>query len=1193
MIPNRVRVSGLGASACFVTSVAAGVLAATLLAFPLTLFAGHVLQLAMWPLFAAALLAGPAGAAVATSVGAAGAWYLGYPLLPSLLILAAAVALGFAHRKPLHPAWSCLLLPPLLTLAMHLAGVHHASGVSSHVLLDSSIALVAAHVVALPGWGLQRSCGGCAATRPLAHRIFVVLAAIGAVLTVAAGAWSGRTMEQSLVRTRTADLEVVGREIADAANVLLREQTRSLAAFGRSLAASGHWGDPARLSGMLQAYVAGQDTLLTMLLADLDGQVVAAATARPGLSLPGGLQLNVKDRDYFRAIVTGRPSFVSGAFRGRGFGSDLIVAVSAPLSVPGQPLLGVVETSLDLKVMERLVGGLAGRPSLDLALMDADGVIVVASGPAMAAPGESFVEPDRTANGGRLVGEAVVPDFGWRVHLSLPVSALQPALESVHGGVLRNATIGLVVSLLASLLLAGWLARPLREYAAALAEDPDGSRGWVLERLRTAPREIRAFALQLQRAQRRQARSRRRLGEVAAEKERLNEELRHLLADLDAQVEARTRVLAEREQQLRSSEVRWRTMAEIAPDAVIVVDEDNRIVFANSAAERLTGHTAADLTGHALDLLVPPSLREGHLRGMRRYLATGERRLDWRSSEIPVVRRDGSQLPCEIAFGEFQLEGRHFFAGYIRDITTRKRAEAELTRARIVAESANRAKDAFLATMSHEIRTPLHGLIGTLDLIAGERPGGQAGQRLQIARNSAHSLLQLANDMLDLSRIESGTLRIEKVAFDLHDLVAEVIGSFEPTATGKGLALAHEVAPDVPGWVEGDPLRLRQVLANLVNNAVKFTEHGGISLRVRRGQGDGVTIDVRDSGIGVPESLRNSIFERFVQADGAHSRRYGGAGLGLAISHLLARAMGGDLTLHETGASGSVFRLSLPLPRSVAPVEDVLATTLRQKSLAASLGGRRVLVVDDNPANRYVVEAYLLELGVASVLTENGAAAVACLERERFDAVLMDVQMPGMDGYQATREIRVRLGLDVPVIAMTANAARGERDRCIEAGMNELLVKPFACADVGAMLAAVLERGRAGPASAAEAVTVEAPLVDAESSRSVLRFFRDRPEMLRKLLGTLRDSLTEHLAQLSVRPFPSTEVVAQRLHGLKGAAAMYGAERLRFAAEDLEARVRAGEPLGQLEREFAQLDAVGRETLAGIARLMEPAGPGA
>jgi PAS domain S-box-containing protein len=631
-------------------------------------------------------------------------------------------------------------------------------------------------------------------------------------------------------------------------------------------------------------------------------------------------------------------------------------------------------------------------------------------------------------------------------------------------------------------------------------------------------------------------------------------------------------------------------MAEIAPDGVIVIDSDNRIVFVNSATARMVGKPAPELIGRDLDVMIPARLRNGHHAGVRRYLATGERRLDWRSAEIPMQQAGGREVMVEIAFGEYRLEGRRFFAGYLRDITARKLHERQVTEARDLAESANRAKDAFLATMSHEIRTPLHGLIGTLDLLAREGLVGKAADRLSIARNSARALLQIANDVLDLSGIEAGRVRIERVSFDLRDLVTTVVGAFEPAAVEKGLDLESRIDGDVPGWVEGDPLRLRQILANLINNSLKFTARGSIALSVSASDGS-VVFAVHDTGVGVPPDKREHIFERFAQADDERSRRFGGVGLGLAISRLLARAMGGDLVLTDSGPAGSTFRLQIPLAAaSTERAADASSITMRQRLVGLAPLSIRVLVVDDNPANRYVVEAYLQELGAEVVLTDGADACLEELRRGRFDLVLMDVQMPGRDGYAATREIRDTLQLDVPVVAMTANANIGERARCTAARMNDLLVKPFSVAE----LDDVVSRNVPAPGQPPEPPAPhrvppsrEEPLLDSEASQALVGRFANRPATAQRLYSALQESIAMHLDALRDPAAQSIPSMLAALHSLKGATGMYGATRLQHQAAALEAALHRGAQPAELAAEFAAVGEVGRATVAAVRTLLE------
>ncbi|MGI9247150.1 MAG: ATP-binding protein, partial [Steroidobacteraceae bacterium] len=847
---------------------------------------------------------------------------------------------------------------------------------------------------------------------------------------------------------------------------------------------------------------------------------------------------------------------MTDTFRGRGFGTDIIVGISAPIQRDGR-LVGVIEGSLNLEQLALVLDSASSRRGLDIVLLDRSNRVVAARGSAPLQTGEPFVRPHPSITDAdlpslrvsslkdesRLAAVATLQPFGWRVEVAQPVASLAPAFEAQFRTVVRDMGVALLVVFTLSIALAGIMARPLGQFAQALGDDSGGG-ARLLRSVRGAPREIRRFALVLVRAQRRQRRSLHRQQQLVAEKDQLNQELHQFNVELDQIVEARTRVIAERERQLRSSETRWRTMAEIAPDAVVVIDEDNVIQFVNSRLVSLAGHGREEMLGRQLDeVMVPDRLRHHHRHGLQRYLRTNTPRIDWRATETFIQRKDGSELPVEIAFGEYVLEGRRYFAGYLRDITVRKQHEAEVVRARDLAEAANHSKDAFLATMSHEIRTPLHGLIGTLDLMAREDLDERLANRLNIARNSARALLQIANDVLDLSGIEAGRVRIETVAFDLRDVVTAVSTSFEPGALEKGLRLEHEIDADVPGWVEGDPLRVRQILGNLVNNALKFTAKGRILLHVHRAAGDEIVFDVVDTGIGVPEDKRDHIFGRFAQAEDERTRRFGGAGLGLAISRLLARAMGGDLTLPQTGSVGSTFRLVLPLRASSveAPLEATGSLRKLQQLVLDPARPPRVLVIDDNPANRYVVEAYLQELGAVAVLADAADAGIAELLRDRFDLVLMDVQMPGKDGYQATREIRAELGLTaLPIVAMTANANIGERARCEAAGMDDLLVKPFDAARLVDVLNRNIAVAReARPTAAAmsrPAVTAGAaePIIESSSPDSVVQRFADKPSTLRKLYSALQESITMHLEAIRVARAAESPQIAATLHGLKG-----------------------------------------------------------
>jgi signal transduction histidine kinase/ActR/RegA family two-component response regulator len=368
---------------------------------------------------------------------------------------------------------------------------------------------------------------------------------------------------------------------------------------------------------------------------------------------------------------------------------------------------------------------------------------------------------------------------------------------------------------------------------------------------------------------------------------------------------------------------------------------------------------------------------------------------------------------------------------------------ARVQRARAAADEASVAKSEFLANMSHEIRTPLNGVMGMIHLVSERCTDEEASEHLRHAGNAAQHLTSILNDILDLSKLEAGKLRIERIPFNLYDEVGELMSLFAISAGEKRIVLRTSISSETPQWVLGDAIRFRQILMNLVGNAVKFTSSGQVSVEVAPAGDDVLRINVIDTGIGIAPDKLQAVFEPFTQADESHTRRFGGTGLGLTITRRLTHLMRGHACAESAIGKGSIFRVELPLPRCEPPLLD--AETVGEP--VRPLGPLHILVAEDNLINQKLVSALLKRQGWTMTFVANGQEACDLFQNTRFDVVLMDVQMPGMDGLQATRVIRKKESelarVPTPIIAVTAHASASDHQQCIAAGMNAVLTKPF------------------------------------------------------------------------------------------------------------------------------------------------------
>jgi signal transduction histidine kinase/DNA-binding NarL/FixJ family response regulator len=409
------------------------------------------------------------------------------------------------------------------------------------------------------------------------------------------------------------------------------------------------------------------------------------------------------------------------------------------------------------------------------------------------------------------------------------------------------------------------------------------------------------------------------------------------------------------------------------------------------------------------------------------------------------------------------------FVGSYRDITERRMAERASIAARDQAEAANRLKSEFLATMSHEVRTPMNGVLGMVDLLLDSPLADEQRRYALTVRDSAESLLAITNDILDFSKLEAGKLEIATTDFEIAQVAESALSLFSPRAVAKGIGLTYRLAPDLPPYLRGDPGRLRQVLFNLLANAIKFTHLGAVAFRISHrplaGGAVELRVEVADTGIGIAPEARESLFARFVQADSATSRRYGGTGLGLAICKQLVELMGGSIGVDSEPGRGTRFWFTLPCTVGAAP-----PAAGEGEAALPPLGRLRVLVAEDNPINQRVVVAMLGRLGHQVDVVSDGRKVVEAVQKLPYDLVLMDVEMPELDGPSATRAIR-RLDGPVsrlPIIALTANAMAGAREEYLAAGMNGYVAKPIKLRELLAAIAGSIGgRGSGGDASAA------------------------------------------------------------------------------------------------------------------------------
>ncbi len=503
--------------------------------------------------------------------------------------------------------------------------------------------------------------------------------------------------------------------------------------------------------------------------------------------------------------------------------------------------------------------------------------------------------------------------------------------------------------------------------------------------------------------------------------------------------------------QMRESENKLRIILDNSAAAITMTDEKEQIVSWNSFAEKLFGMNAQDLLSRPVNTLYPPeewkAIRSLNIRqsGFKHHL------------ETKAIRKDGSIIDVDLSVNILRDEQGKIVGsvGMLQDITERKRSNELVLQAKLAAEEANNAKSVFLAKMSHEVRTPMNAIIGMIDLTLDTTLTDEQKDNLKVAKDAADNLLSLINDILDLSRAQAGKVVIEEIEINVPDIVKNVCKGLMVLARNKGVDVVWTIDPAVPRLLTGDPVRLRQVIVNLVNNAIKFTHKGKVQVNVKMkaltDKDCQVVFEVIDSGIGISPKNLPHIFDVFTDAHNTTARRYGGTGLGLAICKKIVEMMGGVFDVESVEGTGSTFRFTIlfgfkPDVFGNSGGEQKTAAAAGVSSVPPELHHLRILLAEDNTVNQRIAVRILEKLGWKITVVNNGQEVLDILTNQTFDVILMDDNMPLLSGIEATQVIRreeKQTGQHVPVIAMTANAMAGDREKYLASGMDGYVSKPI------------------------------------------------------------------------------------------------------------------------------------------------------
>ncbi|TVQ70825.1 MAG: response regulator [Chromatiaceae bacterium] len=744
---------------------------------------------------------------------------------------------------------------------------------------------------------------------------------------------------------------------------------------------------------------------------------------------------------------------------------------------------------------------------------------------------------------------APAPGLDWLLAVVVPERDFMGGIRDQTRSTLMIIAAVLLLAGLLGFLMAGRLAAPMER----LGRDADElARGqWDREPRRTTIREYN----QLDRAFQAMARQLRdQFQRVQEQSEEIQEQNRLL--------EQR---VAERTAELDQTTSRLRAFFENIPGYIVIIDREYQIVSASQSLLEVFGINDLEKVLHQpCYQLAWEQARPCQQCALEECFRTRQPMVRYSTPE-EEARFGGRSM--QIFNGPILDDQGEVIGGmvYYSDITDLRALERQLIAAREVAEAANQAKSEFLARMSHEIRTPMNAILGLSELVMLEGVQGQSREFMQIIQHSARHLLTVINDILDLSKIEAGRMELLESDFDLHHALQQMVGTLTVSAQDKDLDLALEMASDVPRYLRGDMHRLGQILINLVGNAIKFTSEGGVRVTVRVLGASGTQVDlgfeVMDTGEGIPEERQAEIFDTFTQVDGSAKRRYGGTGLGLAITRQLVEKMGGCISVASRPGQGSTFGFNVVLELG-DPEKVPMTESAHPAAFQHAAGSRvwRILLVEDTPANVVVAEQLLKRLGHETVSVTHAESAFQQLSLERFDLVLMDVEMPGMNGFDATRHIRDGGAGEgnrmLPIIGLTAHALSEYRERGLDAGMDDYIFKPISLGELGRTIDHVMGHCNTGALARSGASDPQSTVPSVDLALVMQRLGGDQELLIEMLLTILPDLPGKMGALTQALSDEDGDTAARIAHTLKGHLATIGAQRAAALIEALETLVR-------------------------------------